>query len=104
MIESNATAEVENTGNRENAINTTCRVNGLGFRPGNIYVNPDAQHEVSLVDHTGHISDQWFLDDSMDILMHDEDTHKPDESSVDVLATQKEVGEKVSLDISKCST
>lgn len=95
MLESNTTAEVDNTGNRENAINTTCRINGHGFRPGNIYVNPTAQHEISIVDHTGRIADQWYLDDSLDILMHDEDTHQPDINYNDELASQQVVGDKV---------
>ena len=95
MLDSSPAAEVDNTGNRDNTIITTCRVCGHGFRPGVVYVNPDAQNEVSLVDENGKISDSWYLDYSLDVLPYDEYSEQPDINRPNILATQEAVGDQV---------
>ncbi len=94
MIEDDENTNVENKGNRDNACNTTCRVSGLGFRPGQVYVNQGEEHEVMIVDESGK-KDSWFLDDALDSVPIDED--KPNQKLPHTLASQDNVGEKVCM-------
>lgn len=93
MIEGDENSAIENKGNRDNACNTTCRVSGLGFRPGLVYVNQGEENEIIIVDEEGK-QDSWFLDDALDSIPFDEE--RPKEVLPHSLASQDEVGDKVS--------
>ena len=86
MIDGEQTA-LENKGNRDNTCNTTCRVSSLGFHPGAIFINQEADNEITIRDDSGK-EDSWYLDDSMDNI-----PNNPKESAT--LASQDEVGRKV---------
>ena len=94
MLEDNGDPDaVENTGNRDNACNTSSRVSSLGFRPGVVYVNPDADNEISVVDSDGKV-DSWYLDGSLDNIPVQSE-NKRIAPLPSVLADQDTVGEKV---------
>lgn len=97
-------AVVDNAGNRDNAIVTTCRVAQGGFRPDVLYVTPESQNEVALVDESGAVADAWFLDDSLDslpnnpeVLRQQKQMHMPQQPRPNEFADQEAVGNKVSV-------
>lgn len=57
--------DIQNSGNRDNTINTTCRVCPYGYISGNVFVDPSNQNEVSIIGESGH-GDSWLLDDVCD--------------------------------------
>jgi hypothetical protein len=109
MIESAVEVVVENTGNRDNTVNTTCRVSGFSFRPGLIYVDQEGQNEISLINDYGQIGDSWFLDDSLDSLPNNKEYLRTQQQYnlplvplPNVLADQEAVGAKVNNQLISC--
>jgi len=93
MIEFNENTDIENKGNRDNTCNTICRVSGLGFRPGLLYVNQNEDNEVIVRNKNGK-QNSWFLDDSLDSIPFN--SSKPKKQLPYHLASQDETGAKVS--------